>query len=142
MEESQKPELNLVSSKADRDPEELSNRTEMKHNEQQHSSLLDKPLKREKRSWFCCCKSDIDLENLSETEIDEAEKMLDMRQPLRNIPIWKTLPYLKPIKKCLCNCLLWEKKNHVAEENSSSQITEPIEEKVISPFEDSEQLLK
>ena len=116
MEESQKPELNLVSSKADRDPEELSNRTEMKHDEQQHSSLLDKPKKHEKRSWFCCCKSDVDLKSLSETEIDEAEKMLDMQQPLRKIPISVALPYLKHIKKCFC-CLCGEKKRHVAKEN-------------------------
>ena len=58
---------------------------------------------------------DSDLQPLNSGEIEQAEKLIAIEQPLRNIPIWVTLPYLRPIKKWLPKCLLWEtnKKNEL-----------------------------
>jgi len=53
---------------------------------------------------------DADLDPLNSIEIEQAEKVVAMEQPLKNIPIWVTLPYLRPIKKWLPKCLLWEEK--------------------------------
>ena len=51
---------------------------------------------------------DSDLQPLNSAEIEQAEKLIAIEQPLKNIPIWVTLSYLKPIKKWLPKCLLWE----------------------------------
>ena len=49
-------------------------------------------------------KADREAEPLNRKEIEAAQKLIEREQPLKEIPIWIALPYLKPLKKWLSKC--------------------------------------
>ena len=50
----------------------------------------------------------VDLKPLNRAEMDMAQKLIDKEHPLKDIPIWVTLPFLKSVKKWLPKCMLCE----------------------------------
>ena len=54
-------------------------------------------------------KANREAEPLSRKEIEQAQKLIEREQPLKEIPIWIALPYLKPFKKWLSKCQSKEK---------------------------------
>ena len=42
-----------------------------------------------------------ELKQLTKTQVDKAQQLIDLKHPLYNIKIWQALPYLEPMKKCI-----------------------------------------